>query len=607
VLLALYPVGAFFDTDFVIVSQATVLVTLLLFGVLWLWRFPHNWTSAVLAGVSIGGLALMRRELIALAPMVALWLLWQRRQWRTVAQVIVACIFAGLVILPIALHNRAGGADFLITPVSNAEIYRGNNREARCFYKITEATETTSPDYIYNLWQDVLLSPQRFIEFELHKIGMYLAPDEPGNNLSYVESGKAVSPVLQVNPLDFRFLVILFLLGLCLLWRQDKASFALLLLMALVMMGTTLLIWVEGRIRTPVIVVMMPVAAYTLIALWDTLLGVMRRQITWRGLRPILIPMPFIILIVIVGQWVYLNLPNPVTVSTLPSNVQLSSAVYDGSLKLLGWKVDEQYSRAGIIAPFNAYVVSVYWQLQKPVSANYQFSLAYYVDDKPVISFDHPIGGVAYPEMTTSQWQAGPIYVEHLALAWKKFDGPINTSGDLLIVVYPEGLSNRPLHAEGMPNSPLALHISQPAIIWGNGGFDTLSESSNHAAFAFGHKLSLMNWSLPATAVAGQPVDVVLGWQTTHQPIERSYSIGVYAFDASGQFVAQSDSPPHDGHLLTSSLPLNYKLEDTHSITLDKAGSYMIKIGIYDNLTNDRLVVPDTSDNLAEIGMVSVK
>jgi len=176
----------------------------------------------------------------------------------------------------------------------------------------------------------------------------------------------------------------------------------------------------------------------------------------------------------------------------------------------------------------------------------------------------------------------------------------------LLLVVYPEGLSNRPLHAEGMPNSPLALHISQPAIIWGNGGFDTLTVDATHKVFAFGDKLSLINWSLPATAVAGQPVDVTLGWQTTLQPIERSYSIGVYAFDASGQFVAQSDSPPHDGHLLTSSLPLNYKLEDTHRITLDKPGSYTIKIGIYDNLTNDRLVVPDTSDNLAEIGMVMV-
>src|SRR5579859_5351437 len=44
-LLALYPVGAFYDTDFVITAQATQLVTIGLLGVLWLWRSPRNWTG----------------------------------------------------------------------------------------------------------------------------------------------------------------------------------------------------------------------------------------------------------------------------------------------------------------------------------------------------------------------------------------------------------------------------------------------------------------------------------------------------------------------------------------------------------------------------------
>ncbi len=603
-LLALYPVGAFFDTDFVIVSQAVLCVTWLFFGVLWLWRFPRNWTGAVLAGLSIGGLALMRRELVALGPMIALWILWQRRQWSTVAQILVAAVFAGLVILPIAWHNRAGGADYLITPVSNAEIYRGNSREARGDYRVTQATATSGPDYIYNLWQDVLLSPRRFIELELHKVGMYLSPDEPGNNISYVESGKAVSPVLQANPLDFRVLAILFLFGLVLLWPQDKPSFSLLVVMALVMMGTTLLIWVEGRIRTPVIVAMIPSAAYALIALWEAVaVALRRRQMTW----PRVIPLFVIALVVVAGQWVYVTLPNPVTVSALPPDVQPSSVVYDGALELVGWKVDEQYSRAGIIEPFNAYVVSVYWKLLKPVTANYQFSLAYYVDGKPVIAFDHPIGGVAYPELTTSQWQAGLIYVDHLSLAWKKFDGPINTSGDLLLVVYPEGRSDLPYHAEGAPHSPLAIRIAQPAIIWGNGKFDTLVDNSDQKAAVFGDKLLLKNWSLPTTAEIGKAFSLTLGWQTTAQPIERSYSIGVYAFDANGAFVAQSDSPPQGGRLLTSSLPVNYRLEDTHSITLNTAGTYTINIGVYDNLTNDRLPVPDSSANLVPIGTVTVR
>src|SRR5260221_5356055 len=79
-LLAFYPVGAFYDTDFVITAQAMQLVTLGLFGILWLWRYPRNWTGAVLFGLSFGALAVTRFELIHLAPVIAFWLWFKHRQ-----------------------------------------------------------------------------------------------------------------------------------------------------------------------------------------------------------------------------------------------------------------------------------------------------------------------------------------------------------------------------------------------------------------------------------------------------------------------------------------------------------------------------------------------
>ncbi|MHB8750451.1 MAG: hypothetical protein ACYDBJ_14820, partial [Aggregatilineales bacterium] len=195
-LLALYPVSAFYDTDFVITAQATQLVSVLLFGACWLWRAPRNWTGAVLIGVSVGLLALFRFELVALFPVISLWLIAVRRDRRLWLQLLTAVVIAAAVIAPVALHNRANGANFLITPVGAAELYRGNNRDADGTYGAPIASQTTYTDYVRYLWEDIRLSPLRFVELELHKLGLYMSRNEPGNNLSYVKSGADVSPLL---------------------------------------------------------------------------------------------------------------------------------------------------------------------------------------------------------------------------------------------------------------------------------------------------------------------------------------------------------------------------------------------------------------------------
>src|SRR5262249_4304914 len=114
-LLALYPVGALIDTDFAITSEGTILVTIMLFGILWLWRNPRNWTGAVLAGLATGTAAITRFELFLFGAALITWLLWRRRDRRTLAQVALAASMAIAVPLPTILHNRAGGANYLIT------------------------------------------------------------------------------------------------------------------------------------------------------------------------------------------------------------------------------------------------------------------------------------------------------------------------------------------------------------------------------------------------------------------------------------------------------------------------------------------------------------
>jgi hypothetical protein len=611
VFLAIYPVGAFYDTDFVITSQTTVLISLALFGILWLWRYPRQWAGVVLYGACFGALAITRFEAIALAPVFGLWLIAVRRDRMAILQVAAAALIGIGVTLPIILHNRAGGADYLITPVGRAEIYRGNNRDTGGDYGGGQASRTTTNDYLKYLKNDTLLSPRRFVELELHKVGMYLSPEEPGNNLNYVISGESVSPVLRAIPLDFRILLALTIFGLFALIRDRQPTAALFGLSFLAFMAAILMIWVEARLRTPTILFMIPAATYGLVDLAEHF------PVRWHGgpprvrrgeqdARRRLIPVPIAAAVLILASFANHHLPRPVTVDRLPSSAQPANVVYDQTLELVGWRIREEYSRAGIFEPFRPYVVSLYWQLLKPTDVDYSFSLGLIVDGERLTSFDHPIGMVSYPGTPTSRWDIGSIYVEQVGLAYKQFDGPIGISGDLMLAVYPGRDAGHLLPAEGGASSPTHITLARPAVIWGSGALpDGLSGTSS--PIPFGNLLRLMGWSYPPTATVGEPVPFVLGWRTTDHPIQRSYALAVYLLTADDQVAAQADSPPYGGNLLTSSLPVNFSFGDTKQITMpSEPGTYTVYTAVYDYETMDRLGVPNTTGNLLPLGSIEV-
>jgi hypothetical protein len=367
---------------------------------------------------------------------------------------------------------------------------------------------------------------------------------------------------------------------------------------------------VEARIRTPVIVCMIPAAAYGIIWLVEHL--PLKAPFT-KGLELkastlwlLLLPLPFMGLIQAFSDWGLNSLPRAVVVSEVPSDVPPLHALYDKNLELVGFKVEEQYSPAGIIETYRPYVVSFYWKLLAPTTIDHSFSLKYMRDGDSIISFDHPIGGVSHPGKRTSTWQAGDIHVEHVGITWPDVEGTaFGLNGDLLLYVYPEREASHLFHAEGVPDAPLAVQIAQPAIMKGVGIAATLPESD--APVTFGDQMILKAWSIPETAAPGETISITLGWETTSNQIERSYSIGVYVFASNGDFVAQIDSPPSDGKLLTFSLPVNYYFEDSKRLVLPStADTYSLSVGIYDIATVERLPVAGSSDNLATIGTVRV-
>jgi len=399
--------------------------------------------------------------------------------------------------------------------------------------------------------------------------------------------------------------LILSMFGWLTLLRQRDPAAMLLGLAFLTLMGGIMLIWVEARLRTPTVVFMIPLAAYGIVYGIEHF-PVRGRTVSRSDLKHFALSAAMIIAVLSIAQVFYLKLPRPVIVDELPDSAQRAEAVYDQTLKLVGWEIQESYSRAGIIEPFHPYVVSLYWELLKPTPIDYNFALAFVVDGERVLGTDHPIGYVSHPRLTTSQWETRKIYVEHVSLAYKEFSGPVEISGDLLLSVYSDRTAIQLLPAEGVPSAPTHLRLAQPALIWGTGELPDMIANPAEP-IPFGNILRLAGWTYPCVVKQGKLMEVTLGWHTTQQPISRSYIFAVYILSETHDITAQADSPPHNGRLLSTSLPTNFAFSDTKQFSApSELGVYSVYTAIYDYETKDRLTIPGVSDGLFKLGTIEV-
>lgn len=601
-LLAFYPVSAFYDTDLVITSQAIILLTIALFGALWMYRMPRYWIGAILLGFVIGFGAITRLEIAVSAFALTAWLFVVRLTGKSslLPFVLTLLVTVGFI-APVVLHNRQGEADFLITPVGMTEIYRGFNRDANGIYFVSRADFTTRFDYFHYLALDVQLGPLRFIELVLRKTGLFFSATEAGNNLNYIISGKNVSPVLRFNPLDFRVLIVLTGFGIVALWREKRAILLPFLVVCGGMFVMTMLIWIEARIRAPIIVAMIPLAAYGVDNLWQGI----RRPTFWR--QNLLLVAVMVITLTL--SWVAENnLPRKVTTGSLPQNAQRVNALYNDELRLVGYRIEDQYTDRGHFEPFRPYVVTLYWMVERPTSIDYSYALKFVIESQAIDQFDHPLGYVNYPQIGTSDWKVGTIYVEHVGMAVRTFDVTTEISGHLWLEVYPERNAEQLFEPVGVGASPLEL--AHPAVMWGSGLFPTLNPAliNIQPDVNFGDLLVLEGWLLPSEGHPGEIATITLGWQTTSNQIRDSYIIGVYFQNANGDYIANNDSPPRSGQLLTNSLPPLYQFEDERNVVLPETpGTYQIYVGVYRQYDGIRLAVNNSTETLVPIGVIQVK
>ena len=457
-LLALYPVGACYDTDFVITSQAVIIATMMLACTRLAECRPGNLAAPLCLGLLTGFGAITRFELIAPGLVCAVWLL--RR--RSARHLLLALAGAAIIIAPIALHNRAGGSSHLISSEGPRLLYQGNNRDTAGVYGPSNASRTTKLDYFHYLLQDIALEPVRFAQLWLRKTALFLSDIEYGNNLDFRRSCQSLSPLLFGNRFSFPHLAVLTAWGLLALWVAGKRQAALLLLTAGASYGLlVLLTMVESRLKTPVVAWMIPAAAYAI----DRALVLLRAGLTREQLRRGA-------LLVAVSALAYLfiyrgatELPRDVRVAEMPADATAAGQIYDDTLELVGWKVRRQYSPRNTIEPYHPWVVSLYWRLLKPTDIDYSFSLKYRIGEETLLEYDRPIGYTVYPRGFTSDWEAGAIYVEHPGLTWRGYRGPFERTGRVTVEVYP----GREVHKRFTPESvagsqDTSLVLANPAI-----------------------------------------------------------------------------------------------------------------------------------------------
>jgi len=104
---------------------------------------------------------------------------------------------------------------------------------------------------------------------------------------------------------------------------------------------------------------------------------------------------------------------------------------------------------------------------------------------------------------------------------------------------------------------------------------------------------------------------LTLYWQTSETPA-LDYTVFIHIVDEAGQVVTQGDGPPVGGFWPTSVWGPGQAVTDTHRLTVPKAGTYRVLVGLYDPATVTPLAAfkaegSEWPDRAVELALLKVK
>jgi len=294
VLLALYPPAIFGDT----LLQKSVLV--LLFAALLLLavariRRGGGAGSCLALGVVLGALVLLRENTLALAAVLAGWLVLRsagRARW---LHPLAFGLGLAAALAPVAARNLAvsdGGELHLTTTNLGTNLYIGNRRGASGVYQplvfghgtaawerddaVRLAEEAVgrplAPGEVSRYWasraaREVASDPGAWLALMGRKALLFLNAAErmdTEDQYTFADASSVLRGLGRI--LHFGVLLPLAVFGLVAAWRRAPAQ-RLLWILALAYAATVLLFFVNARFRLPVVVFWMPSAAAGLVAL----------------------------------------------------------------------------------------------------------------------------------------------------------------------------------------------------------------------------------------------------------------------------------------------------------------------------------------------------
>jgi hypothetical protein len=648
-LMAVYPVAIFYSTELLTEPLATFFVSVWLFFALWHYRsvgrgelavLPYTpshsalWRCAIV-GLTLGLLAITRTNLLLL------WFAWLFvLDWRTpiptparvtgspfsssfvglgsslairlnigrpaILHAAISLLFMALVIAPVTLWNlKAGDGKFqLITSTGMDEVYRANNRDATGVRSGDPAMETVDNGYQDALLTDILRNPLRFVELQLHKAGIYWSAQEPINNIDYIASGEAVSPLLRAIPLDFGILTVLGWLGVIALVHHDRRLGVFFTITNLLIFAGVMVIWVEGRLKQPAVVPLVATTGYLAVALHDMIRNVEARRLL-RRYAPLAVSL---LVMFVYLDWARANLPARHPLAALPGDVRRVDVVFDGRLRLLGWRPLPEWPAAtlGWSRPRRSYVVELFWTLDEPTVEDYNMYVAYVDEGERYAGIDRAIGGVSYRPKLTSAWLPGEIYSDILGFKLPA-DIPPERSGDIRLGVY---LIERENNHRTIINVPATSLDQQPESIvlqrlavFGQLEPPDLPPEQTSVDYVFGDMIVLHGYTLPERAAPGEDVRLSFTWEAVGE-VPADYTLFLHVMDERDQLAVQLDAPPRNNTFVTSTWPPNYPVHDEITLAMpDTPGLYRVYMGLYHAVTRDRLPVaaPDYRPLLGEI------
>jgi len=282
---ALYAPLIFYDGLLLTESLQTLLLTLHLFFLLTaLQRSQWRWWIA--AGMTLGLAGITRANVLLFLPVfVLLWMF--ATQWRgrsSIGHVIVYGAATLVMLLPTTLHNAAREGVFLpVTASFGYNLYAGNNLEADGFYTMPEPVDLyTDPNgaawvqqhtgremnatEISAWWRDRALTwmqthPGDAVSLFLRKVVLFFHPveiDQLGLSMAFFTEHYGAIPGIPSQL--FPVLLILSCAGALPLIRQKDSGW-LLPVFLLTFVVANALFFVSGRLRVPVLPMMMIAAA----------------------------------------------------------------------------------------------------------------------------------------------------------------------------------------------------------------------------------------------------------------------------------------------------------------------------------------------------------